>query len=468
MNNFDLIVIGSGPAGQRAAIQGAKLGKRVALIEKREVVGGACINTGTIPSKTMREAVLHLSGYRYQGIYGINYHVKEKITVADLSFRVQHVIKTEVDVTNAQLSRNGIEVIAGSASFVNPNTLRVESSRGQSDYSADFIVIATGTKPASSDKVPLNNRTIINSDQVFALETIPKTLIVVGGGVIGVEYASMFAVLGVRVILIEKMGRLLSFADQEIIEALCYHLRDNRVTLRLNEEVDNVEEMPDGTVVANLKSKKKISGDALLYAIGRQGNTEDLNLAAAGLEADSRGRIAVNEHYQTTQPHIYAVGDIIGFPQLASVSMEQGRIAVGDAFKAKLTSDPANYPYGIYTIPEISFVGKTEEQLTDEDVPYEVGIAYYREIARGQIRGDTTGRLKIIFHRETHEVLGVHIIGEGAAELLHIGQAVMTLKGKVDYFVNTVFNYPTLAECYKAAAFNGINKLSRFSEAAAD
>jgi NAD(P) transhydrogenase len=468
MNNFDLIVIGSGPAGQRAAIQGAKLGKRVALIEKREVVGGACINTGTIPSKTMREAVLHLSGYRYQGIYGINYHVKEKITVSDLSFRVQHVIKTEVDVTNAQLSRNGIEVIAGSASFVNPNTLRVESSRGQSDYSADFIVIATGTKPASSDKVPLNNRTIINSDQVFALETIPKTLIVVGGGVIGVEYASMFAVLGVRVILIEKMGRLLSFADQEIIEALCYHLRDNRVTLRLNEEVDNVEEMPDGTVVANLKSKKKISGDALLYAIGRQGNTEDLNLAAAGLEADSRGRIAVNEHYQTTQPHIYAVGDIIGFPQLASVSMEQGRIAVGDAFKAKLTSDPANYPYGIYTIPEISFVGKTEEQLTDEDVPYEVGIAYYREIARGQIRGDTTGRLKIIFHRETHEVLGVHIIGEGAAELLHIGQAVMTLKGKVDYFVNTVFNYPTLAECYKAAAFNGINKLSRFSEATAD
>jgi NAD(P) transhydrogenase len=468
MNNFDLIVIGSGPAGQRAAIQGAKLGKRVALIEKREVVGGACINTGTIPSKTMREAVLHLSGYRYQGIYGINYHVKEKIGVSDLSFRVQHVIKTEVDVTNAQLSRNGIELISGSASFVNPNTLRVDSLRGQAEYSADFIVIATGTKPASSDKVPLNNRTIINSDEIFALESIPKTLIVVGGGVIGVEYASMFAVLGVRVILIEKMGRLLSFADQEIIEALCYHLRDNRVTLRLNEEVETVEEMPDGTVVANLKSKKKISGDALLYAIGRQGNTEDLNLAAAGLEADSRGRIAVNEHYQTTQPHIYAVGDIIGFPQLASVSMEQGRLAVGHAFKAKLTSDPANYPYGIYTIPEISFVGKTEEQLTDEDVPYEVGIAYYREIARGQIRGDTTGRLKIIFHRETREVLGVHIIGEGAAELLHIGQAVMTLKGTVDYFVNTVFNYPTLAECYKAAAFNGINKLSRFSEAAAD
>jgi NAD(P) transhydrogenase len=274
----------------------------------------------------------------------------------------------------------------------------------------------------------------------------------------------MFAVLGARVILVEKQGRLLSFADQEMIEALCYHLRDNRVTLRLNEEVDTVEEMPDGTVVANLQSKKKISGNALLYSIGRQGNTEDLNLPAAGLEADARGRITVNEHYQTAQTNIYAVGDIIGFPQLASVSMEQGRLAVGHAFSVKMHSDPANYPYGIYTIPEISFVGKTEEQLTDEDVPYEVGLAYYREIARGQIRGDTTGRLKIIFHRETREILGVHIIGEGAAELLHIGQAVMTLKGTVDYFINTVFNYPTLAECYKAAAFNGINKLARFED----
>jgi NAD(P) transhydrogenase len=463
MRNFDLIIIGSGPAGQRAAIQGAKLGKTVALIEKREVVGGACINTGTIPSKTMREAVMHLSGYQYQSIYGVNYRVKEKITVSDLSFRVQHVIKTEIDVTHAQLSRNGVEVMYGTASFLDPHHVRVHSSQGQSDYEASFIVIATGTKPAESPTVPLNNRNIINSDQVFSLSSIPRSLIVVGGGVIGVEYASMFAALGVRVVLIEKQPRLLSFADSEIIESLCYHLRDNRVTLRLNEEVDSVEDLSDGTVVANLKSKKKISGDALLYAVGRQGNVEELDLQAAGLEADGRGRIAVDSEYRTKQFHIFAVGDVIGFPQLASVSMEQGRMAVGNAFGALLSSDPANYPYGIYTIPEISFVGKTEEQLTDEDVPYEVGVAYYREIARGQIRGDTTGRLKIIFHRETRKILGVHIIGEGASELLHIGQAVLILDGTIDYFVNTVFNYPTLAECYKAAAFNGINKLARIS-----
>ncbi|HXG66030.1 MAG TPA: Si-specific NAD(P)(+) transhydrogenase [Blastocatellia bacterium] len=461
MQKYDLIVIGSGPAGQRAAIQAAKLGRRVAVIEKREVVGGACINTGTIPSKTMREAVLHLSGYRYQGIYGMNYRVKDKITMADLMFRVQHVIKTEIDVTQAQLARNEVEVLTGVASFTDPRHLHVTNSRGESEYEADIIIIATGTKPAESPLVPLNQRTIINSDQIFGLPEIPRTLIVVGGGVIGVEYTCMFATLGVRVILIEKRPRLLEFADQEIIEALSYHLRDKRVTMRLNEEVESVEEMPDGTVVANLMSRKKVSGDALLYTVGRQGNVEDLNLAAAGLEADERGRIRVDRHYRTSQPHIYAVGDVIGFPSLASVSMEQGRIAAGQALGSTFFTDPANYPYGIYTIPEISFVGKTEEQLTDEDVPYEVGVAYYREIARGQIYGDVTGRLKLIFHRETKEILGVHIIGEGAAELVHIGQAVMTLKGTVDYFVNTVFNYPTLAECYKAAAFNGLNKLTR-------
>jgi NAD(P) transhydrogenase len=271
----------------------------------------------------------------------------------------------------------------------------------------------------------------------------------------------MFATLGVRVILVEKRPRLLEFADQEMVEALSYHLRDSRVTMRLNEEVSSVEEMPDGSVVANLESKKKIYGDALLFAVGRQGNVDELNLAAAGLEADARGRIKVDAEFRTTQPHIFAVGDVIGFPSLASVSMEQGRIAAGRVCGLNIQSNPATYPYGIYTIPEISFIGKTEEQLTNEDVPYEVGVAYYREIARGQIRGDTTGRLKLIFNRETREILGVHIIGEGASELLHIGQAVMILKGKMDYFLETVFNYPTLAECYKAAAFNGLNKLSR-------
>ncbi len=459
MQTYDLIVIGSGPAGQRAAIQAAKSGKKVALVEKREVLGGVCINTGTIPSKTMREAVIHFSGFLYQAIYGMNYRVKEKISMADLSFRVQHVIKTEIDVTQAQLSRNNIEMLTGQATFLDATHLVVENSRGKTEIEAPYVIIATGTKPAVSERVPTNGRNIINSDQILSMTEMPRTLIVVGGGVIGVEYTCMFAVLGVRVILVEKRPRLLEFADSEMVEALSYHLRDSRVTMRLNEEVDSVEDTP-GAVVATLKSKKKITGDALLYAVGRQGNVEELNLPAAGIKADDRGRIKVDADFRTSQPNVFAVGDVIGFPSLASVSMEQGRIAAGRAFDVPLQSKPAFYPYGIYTIPEISFIGKTEEQLTDEDVPYEVGVAYYREIARGQIRGDTTGRLKLIFHRETRLLLGVHIIGEGACELLHIGQAVMVLGGTVEYFVETVFNYPTLAECYKAAAFNGLNKLS--------
>jgi NAD(P) transhydrogenase len=377
MSQYDLIVIGSGPAGQRAAIQGAKSGKKVALIERREVIGGVCINTGTIPSKTMREAVLHLSGYNYQNIYGVSYRVKEKISMADLAFRVQHVIKTEIDVTTAQLSRNGIEVLTGVASFKGPNTILITSVRGSNEITGDNIVIGTGTKPAASSKVKINGQTIINSDQVLEMQNLPKTLIVVGGGVIGVEYTCMFAALGVRVTLIEKRPRLLEFADQEIVEALSYHLRDHRVTMRLNEEVESVEETDNanGTVMAMLESKKKVTGDSLLYAVGRQGNVDELNLAAAGLEADSRGRIAVNEFYQTKQPNIYAVGDVIGFPSLASVSMEQGRLAVAHAYNKNVTSNPSYFPFGIYTIPEISFIGKTEEQLTDEDVPYEVGVA---------------------------------------------------------------------------------------------
>ena len=462
MNEYDLLVIGSGPSGQRAAVAAVKRGKRVALIEMRDVVGGVCINTGTIPSKTMREAVLHLSGYNYRSVYGMNYRVKEKITMADLAFRVQHVIKSEVDVTEAQLSRNGVEVVVGVASFEDSKHIRVTGSRGSSVYGSENILIAVGTTPAFSSKVPINGRTIINSDQVLDLPELPKTMIIVGGGVIGVEYTCMFSALGVRVTLIEKRPKLLEFADQEIVEALSYHLRDTRVTMRTGEEVESVEEMPDGSVVANLESKKRIGGGALLFAVGRQGNVAELNLTAAGIEADSRGRIPVDKDFRTKQPNVFAVGDVIGFPSLASVSMEQGRIAVARMFHDDTVhTNPSVYPYGIYTIPEISFIGKTEEQLTDEDVPYEVGVAYYREIARGQIRGDTTGRLKLIFHRENRSILGVHIIGEGAAELVHIGQAVMTLNGTVDYFVDTVFNYPTLAECYKAAAFNGINRLSR-------
>ncbi len=462
MPNYDLIIIGSGPAGQRGAIYATKQGKKVAVVERMRAVGGVCINTGTIPSKTMREAVLHLSGYNYRSIYGMNYRVKERITMADLAFRVQHVIKTEVDVTEAQLSRNGVDVLYGVGSFDDPNHVRVTEEGSSQVYEAKNVIIAVGTKPAFSPKVPINGRNIVNSDQVLNLPTLPKTLIVVGGGVIGVEYTSMFAALGIRVTLIEKRARLLEFADQEIVEALSYHLRDSRVTMRLGEEVDSVEELPEGGVVAQLESKKRIQGEALLYAVGRSGNVEALNLAAAGIEADPRGRIPVDKDYRTKTPNIFAVGDVIGFPSLASVSMEQGRLAAARALgDDAVQSNPSYYPYGIYTIPEISFIGKTEEQLTDEDVPYEVGVAYYREIARGQIRGDTTGRLKIIFHRETRHLLGVHIIGEGASELLHIGQAVMVLGGTLDYFIDVVFNYPTLAECYKTAAYNGINRLGR-------
>jgi len=460
---YDLIVIGSGPSGQRAAVAASKMKKRVAVVESRSVVGGVCVNTGTIPSKTMREAVLHLSGYNYRSIYGMSYRVKDKITMADLAFRVQGVIRSEVDVTEAQLSRNGIDVIHGIARFIDPHQILVEGPQSGATLEADRIIIAVGTRPAASPTVPVNGRTIVNSDQILDLPTLPSSLVVVGGGVIGVEYGCMFAVLGVRVTLIEKRDRLLEFADREIVEALSYHMRDSRMILRLGEEVNSVEELPLGTVVANLASKKRISGDALLYAVGRQGAVDSLNLAVAGLEADSRGRIPVDEHYRTKVEHIFAVGDVVGFPSLASVSMEQGRIAAARAFDDHAaTSNPSFYPYGIYTIPEISFIGKTEEQLTDEDVPYEVGMAYYRETARGQIRGDTAGRLKLVFHRDTRKILGVHIIGEGASELVHIGQAVMILGGTVDYFIDTVFNYPTLAECYKAAAFNGLGRLHRY------
>ena len=459
MQPYDLIVIGSGPGGQRAAIQAAKAGKRVAVVERQTMVGGVCINTGTIPSKTMREAVLHLSGFYDQAFYGASYHAKETITMSDLSFRVNRVIENEAAVLQDQLRRNGIDLYHGVGTFIDPHHIRVENTTGYNELEGAFMVIATGTKPASNPNVPINGRTIINSDQILTMPTVPKTLIVVGGGVIGVEYACMFVTLGVRVIMVEKRPRLLEFADAEMVEALSYNMRDRRATMRLNEEVESVEELPDGKVAANLVSKKRIVGDALLYAVGRKGNIDRLDLAAAGIEADERGRIKVDQDYRTSQPHIFAVGDVIGFPSLASVSMEQGRIAAAKAFGLVAESDPAGYPYGIYTIPQISFIGKTEEQLTEEDVPYEVGVAYYREIARGQITGHTEGRLKLLFNRQTLELLGVHIYGEDAAELLHIGQAVLLLKGKMTYFIQTVFNYPTLAECYKAAAFNGLNRL---------
>lgn len=465
--DFDLLVIGSGPAGQRAAIQAAKLGKRVGIVERKSVVGGVSVNTGTIPSKTLREAVLDLSGFRERSFYGISYAAKQNITIQDLLVRTELVIRHEIDVTRAQLTRNGIELINATASFVDPHTMRLdnvdEHERGQRLVTAQFIVLAVGTESTMDPHIPFDGRRIITSDDVLRLDTLPRTLTVVGAGVIGCEYASMFAALGVRVTLIDKRNRLLPFVDSEISDTLAYLLRDNRLTMRLGEEVSAIEPVSDQygeRVKIHLASGKQVVSDKALYSIGRTGNTSRLNLGAAGLEADDRGRLKVNERYQTAVPHIYGVGDLIGFPSLASTSMEQGRLAACDAFGIHAQSFPELFPYGIYTIPEISMVGKNEDELTHDGVPYEVGKARYREIARGQILGDYSGLLKLVFSPESRKLLGVHIIGEGASELVHIGQAVLTFNGNIDYFVSTVFNYPTLAECYKTAAFDGINRLS--------
>ncbi len=462
--DFDLLVIGSGPAGQRAAIQAAKLDKRVALIERKTVLGGVSVNTGTIPSKTLREAVLDLSGYRAREFYGLSYTVKQRITMQDLLHRVDTTVRHEIDVTRHQLLRNRVEVIAASASFVDTHTIRLDyaDGGGHRQISAQYLVIATGTEATRDEHIPFDGRHILTSDDILHLDELPRTLTVIGAGVIGCEYASMFAALGVRVTLIDKRPRLLPFVDAEIVDTLAYHLRENRVTLRLNEEVNGVELVQDEhgeRVAIRLESGKQVVTDKALYSIGRTGNTGRLNLGAAGLEPDDRGRLVVNEHYQTRVPPVYAVGDVIGFPSLASTSMEQGRLAVCHALGIPATSVPELFPYGIYTIPEISMVGRNEEELTHDGVPYEVGKARYREIARGQILGDITGLLKLLFHLETRKLLGIHIIGEGASELVHIGQAVLAFGGVLDYFVDTVFNYPTLAECYKTAAFDGINRL---------
>jgi NAD(P) transhydrogenase len=462
--DYDLFVIGSGPGGQRAAIQAAKLGKRVAVAEQKGVVGGACINTGTIPSKTLREAALYLSGYRERGIYGASYVVKEKITMADLHYRTEHVIKNEIDVTRHQLKRNKVELLTARASFSGPHTIHLDFSDGSGvrEVTTQNAVISVGTVPHCPGSIPFDGQRIFTSDDILTLETLPSTLAVIGAGVIGLEYATIFASLGVRVTIVDKRTRLLPFVDGEITDALAYHMRQNRVTLRLGEEVDSIEPVDTDNgerVRIKLVSGKHIMAGEVLCCTGRSGATGKLNLGAAGVAANNRGGIDVNEQFQTSVPHIYAVGDVVGFPSLASTSMEQGRLAACHAFGVKTQSCPTLFPYGIYTIPEISFVGRSEEELTEAGIPYEVGKAAYKEIARGQILGDSTGLLKLIFHVETRELLGVSILGEGASELVHIGQAVLALGGKVDYFVNTVFNYPTLAECYKTAAFDGINRL---------
>jgi len=457
--NFDLFVIGTGPAGQRGAVQAAKLGKSVGICERREVVGGVCINTGTIPSKTFREAVLYLTGFQMRGLYGASYAVKERITMEDLLYRCEHVIKKEVDVIRDQMRRNGIVLIGGAARFLDPHTLEVAGSGGVVRVTADKVLIATGTTAARPQGVPIDGQSILTSEDILGLKEVPRTLTVVGAGVVGAEYASIFAALRVEVTLVDKRPRLLEFVDSEIIESLTYQMRNMDCTFRLNEEVASVRLEGPRRAVTVLKSGKLIVSDVILYSVGRVGATAELNLEAAGLAADERGRLKVNEVFQTSRPHIYAAGDVIGFPALASTSMEQGRLAACHAFGIACRSLPHLFPYGIYSVPEISMVGQNEEELTAAGVPYEVGVSRYREIARGAILGDDSGLLKILFHRDTRRILGVHIIGTNATELVHIGQALLAHDGTIDYFVNAVFNYPTFAECYKVAALDGYNKV---------
>jgi NAD(P) transhydrogenase len=404
--------------------------------------------------------VLYLSGYREKNIYGASYTVKSNISMSDLLFRSDYVIRNEIDVTSHQLRRNGVDVLAAKASFVGDHTVRLEFFDGSSvrDVTAQSIIIAVGTEVACDPSIPLDGQCIFTSDDVLQLKDLPKSITVIGAGVIGLEYATMFAALGVRVTLIDKRERLLPFVDHEIIDSLVYQMRQSRVTLRLGEELAEIARV-DGGVRITLASGKQVNTEKALYAVGRQGATADLNLESTGLTADDRGLLSVDENYRTGVPHIYAVGDVIGFPSLASTSMEQGRLAACDAFAKEAHSLAALFPYGIYTIPEISVVGRNEEDLSRDGVPYEVGKAFYREIARGQIIGDSTGMLKLMFHRDSRKLLGVAILGEGASDLIHIGQAVLAHEGTINYFVDTVFNYPTLAECYKTAAFDGVNRL---------
>jgi NAD(P) transhydrogenase len=464
--DFELAVIGSGPAGQKAAIQAAKLRRKVVLVERARTVGGGCVNTGTIPSKTIREAILYLTGLGQRSIYGAGYRLKDEISMEDIASRTNYVVEREHAVIRDQLLRNHVTLLEGTASFVDGHTLAVTDGGGNGagrEITAANVVIATGSAPARPPDIAFNGSTILDSDDVVQrLARIPGTMVVVGAGVIGIEFASMFAALGTRVTVVDGRAEMLDFADRDVVDALRYHLRDLNVTFRMGERVTSVEEHESGTLT-RLASGKQIAADAVFYSAGRQGATDALELANAGLSADARGRIEVGPRYRTARDTIWAVGDVIGFPSLAATSAEQGRLAAADAFGLEVHSLPELLPFGIYAVPEISYVGRTEEELTEAAVPYEVGVAHYRELARGHIMGETHGMLKLLVSPGDRKILGVHAFGTGATEVVHIGQAVMGLGGTVDYLVDTVFNYPTLAEAYKVAALDAANKLHAVS-----
>ena len=458
--DYDLVCIGSGPAGQRGAVQAAKLGKRVALVERRSTVGGTCLATGTIPSKTFREAVLGFSNSQQSN--GGSTQTRQRPTAPELLARVEEVVSREGSVIVNQLSRNGVDVLCGEASFVDPHRLRVTSGQSWRDISAANILIASGTRAVPPDGIESNGDIMISSDDIGGLKRLPRSLAVVGAGVIGIEYASMFASLGIEVTVIDRRDRPLEFVDAEIVDELIHQMRKRNVNFRFGEAVATVTASESGPrrAVLVLESGKRIVADMALFSVGRVGATEGLALENAGLAADDRGRIAVDAQFRTSVPHIFAAGDVIGYPSLAATSSEQGRLAACHALGVSAAPMADHFPIGIYSVPEISMVGSTEQTLTKDKVPYEIGIARYREIARGQILGDDSGLLKMLFHRGDRRLLGVHIIGTGATELLHIGQAVLGLGGGLDYFLSTVFNYPTLAECYKVSALNAANKLA--------
>ena len=456
---YDLVVIGSGPSGQKGAIAAAKMGRRVAIVERRtNCMGGVCLHSGTIPSKTMREAILHLTGYRQRDVYTESFRKKRHITIDQLRRKLDRVTEHEIDVVQDQLERNGVDVFTGQARFASPNEIQVTKATQGVTLTADNILLACGSRPARPAHVPFDGISVFDSDEVLRLNEIPRSMIVVGGGVIGIEYAIMFAILGVTVTVVDGRERLLEFCDREIIDTLLHHARSLGLILRLGENVVEIEKRSPGVVAVELESGKRLVAETVMFSVGRIGDTADLNLTAAGLEVDNRGRMECSEDHQTAVSHIYAVGDVIGFPALASVSMEQGRRAVCHALGQPFVGRK-QMPYGLFTIPEVSVFGQSEQELTADRVPYEMGVSRFNEIARGQIMGDQTGLLKLLFHRESLKLLGIHCIGESATEIVHIGQAVMEHGGTLEYFRDTVFNYPTMAECYKVAAFDGLNKV---------
>jgi len=459
--DYDLVVIGSGPAGQKAAINASKLGKRVAVIERAGMVGGVSVHSGTIPSKTLRDAILYLTGFNERSFYGQDYRLRERISREEIATRVRMIVTRETHLVRSQFNRNRVVELDGTARFLDPHTLEITNPGGRTTtVRGDYVLIACGTRPAQSASIPVDGKHIVDTDRLPELSDLPREIIIIGGGIIGLEYASMFAALDVRVTLIEQRPQILDFVDREVVDALSYHLRELEVVFRLGEKVVAVEVEEDrNRVTARLESGKSVHGDALLYSVGRQGNTDVLNLRAAGLEADTRGRLKVNDLFQTAVSHIYAAGDVIGFPALAATSMEQGRLATAHMFGAPMRHQAYQLPYGIYTIPEIAMIGQTEEQLTAASIPYETGVARYEELAKAEMLGDRTGMLKVLFDPETLKLLGIHAIGQRATEIIHIGQAVLTFGGTMEYFRDAVFNYPTLAEAYKVAALNGLNKL---------